>query len=85
MLAKIKNFFETDHDLKKMDNNIKCQFNDGQMKGFVTGSQFKAEVSVGQNPNGSQIEVVIDLPLLLTPFKGKVEEMIQRKLKKHLA
>ncbi len=87
-LAKIKIFFETDEGLKKFDANMKCQFDDKTLKGKVTGKQFKADVSVasqGVGSAGSQVQVVIDLPLLLSPFKGKVQETIERKLSKYLA
>ena len=83
-LSTIKTFFETDKDLQKLDPKIQCQFGaDGKAK--VTGSQFKADVEVKPHSAGSKILVVIDLPLLLTPFKGKVEETIKKKLAKYLA
>lgn len=84
-LNTLKNFFENDQDLKKVDPNIKAQFAEGQMGGKVQGSQFKADIQVKAVEQGSLVNVVIDLPLLLTPFKGKVEESIKRKLAKYLA
>lgn len=84
-LVTIKNFFETDKDLHRIDPKIQCQIStaDGRVK--VNGSQFKADVEIKSIDGGSQIKVVIDLPLLLTPFKGKVEETIKKKLGKFLA
>jgi len=84
-MVKIKVFFETDPDLRKIDSKITCSFKEGETKGHVTGSQFKAEVQVLAEGQGSKINVVIDLPLILTPFKGKVEETVRRKLSKYLA
>jgi hypothetical protein len=84
-LAKIKTFFENDQDIRRIDPKIQCRFNESELKGDVTGSQFKAQVKVNPDGAGSKISVTIDLPLLLTPFKGKVEEMIKKKLGKNLA
>jgi len=84
-MTKIKVFFETDQDMRKMDSKISCNFKDGETKGFVTGSQFKAEVQVATEEQGSTVHITIDLPLILTPFKGKVEETIKKKLAKYLA
>jgi hypothetical protein len=84
-LSKIKTFFETDQDIRRIDPKIQCQFVESDMKGNVTGSQFKAEVKVKADGGGSKVSVMIDLPLLLTPFKGKVEETIKKKLSKYLA
>lgn len=84
-LTKIKNFFETDKDLQRIDSNIQCQVSTSEGKAKITGSKFKAEVEIKAKDSGSQIKVVIDLPLLLSPFKGKVEETIKHKLGKYLA
>ena len=83
-MKKIKVFFETDQDLRKLDPKLNCDFKEGETKGHVTGSQFKADVTVLAEGQGSKINIVIDLPLILTPFKGKVEETLRKKLSKHL-
>jgi hypothetical protein len=81
---KIKSFFETDQDIRRLDPSMKCEFKAGEMKGKATGSQFKADIAVSSDGSGSVVSVVVDLPLLLTPFKGKVQETIQKKLSKYL-
>ncbi len=83
--SKIKGFFENDADIRRLDPNIKCSFDDGTMSGQAKGSQFKADISVKNQGPGSTVQVVVDLPLLLAPFKGKVQETIQKKLGKYLA
>ncbi|GIL17695.1 MAG: hypothetical protein BroJett040_14460 [Oligoflexia bacterium] len=84
-MGKIKTFFETDQDLRRLDPKIECNFPNGSTSGKVKGSQFKADIVVTQDGTGSAISVVIDLPLLLAPFKGKVEESIKKKLGRYLA
>jgi hypothetical protein len=82
---KIKTFFETDQDIRRFDPNIKCDFSEAQLSGKATGSQFKANIAVTGQGQGSKIDVSVDLPLLLAPFKGKVQETIQKKLSKYFA
>jgi hypothetical protein len=82
---KIKTFFETDADLKKIDSSIKVEFSKQSGSGKVVGKQFQAEIAIKQANQGSQVTVVVDLPFILTPLKGKVQETIQKKLNKYLA
>ncbi|HEY8269539.1 MAG TPA: polyhydroxyalkanoic acid system family protein [Pseudobdellovibrionaceae bacterium] len=82
---KIKTFMTEDEDLRRFDSKMQCQFNDDSMNGLVKGGQFKADISVLGQGTGSKIQIVVDLPMLLTPFKGKVQETLQKKLSKYLA
>jgi hypothetical protein len=82
--VKIKSFFEGDADIRRLDPKLQCTFDPKSMTGKATGSQFKADISVKAENNGAFVQVIVDLPLLLTPIKGKVQETIQRKLAKHL-
>lgn len=82
---KIKKFFETDQDIRKIDPNIKIAFADAEKTGKATASQFKADIAVKPTAKGAQVSVLVDLPLMLTPFKGKVQETLEKKLKKYLA
>lgn len=81
---KIKSFFENDADIRRLDPSMKCEFSTTEMKGKAKGSQFKADIAVSSDGGGSVVSVIVDLPLLLTPFKGKVQETIQKKLSKYL-
>lgn len=83
--VKIKTFFETDQDIRRFDPKMHCSFNDSSMTGKANGSQFKADISVKGESTGSMIQVVVDLPLLMAPFKTKVQEVITKKLSKYLA
>ena len=84
----IKKFLGDDKDLKKLDAKLECSFDDSAMSCKMTGSQFKAHFTIAAPSNGdhgSTVTVTVDLPLLLTPFKGKVTETLQKKLAKYLA
>jgi hypothetical protein len=84
--AKIKKFFEDDQDIRRYDPKLKCDFTESTMTGKATGSQFKADIAVKANSGeGSHVAIVVDLPLMLSPFKGKIQETIQKKLAKYLA
>lgn len=82
---KIKNFFETDQDIRKLASDMKVSFSDDKLTGKATASQFSADFSVKAEGAGSKVSVLVDLPFILTPFKGKVQETLEKKLKKYLA
>lgn len=81
---KIKNLFEKEVDLTRYDSNAKCHYDDAKMCCVVKGGQFNAVLSVNPQGPGSKVSIVVDLPLLLMPFKGKVQESLEKMLKKHL-
>jgi hypothetical protein len=80
----LKSYLEKDDDLKKLDSKLQCKFLDDSKSILAHGAQFKANIAVHANSGGSKIEVVVDLPLLLTPLKGKVQEILTKKLSKVL-
>jgi hypothetical protein len=82
--TKIKSFLQNEQEIKKLDPKVVCQFNEAQKTGKANGSQFKADISVKEHSSGSLVQLVVDLPMLLTPFKNKIQETIQRKLSKYL-
>jgi hypothetical protein len=79
--GKIKEFFAHDRDLRKFDSNYQCQFDDSRLTGRAKGTKFDAEVSVHADPGGSKIDIAINIPLMLSPFKGFVEKTIQDKIR----
>lgn len=82
---KIKQMLESDKDLRKFDPNLACTFNEANLTGTAKGSQFKADMKVTTKGAGSHVEIEVDLPLMLTPFKGAVQSTLQKKLDTTLA
>lgn len=83
--TQIRNFFETDGDIKKLDPNMQISLNEQGTSGEAKGSQFSAQFAVKDGSGGALVDVTVDLPFLLTPLKGKIQETIEKKLKKYLA
>ncbi|PWU14606.1 MAG: hypothetical protein C5B49_12885 [Bdellovibrio sp.] len=83
--VQIKTFFATDADIRKIDPNIKLVFEDTKKTGRAESNKFTALVHVRENGQGSVVSIVVDLPLIFTPLKGKVKETLEKKLKKYLA
>lgn len=84
--GKVKDFFENGETLKKLDEKVKCEFDSTKLSGKAKGGKFEAHFQVLKVSEGeSNIVVTVDLPLLLSPFKGKVEETIKRKLSQYLS
>lgn len=82
--GKIKEFLNKDQEIRKFDSKLQCSFDDSQLSAQMNGSQFKANMKINEAQAGSNVVVTVDLPLMLTPFKGKVQETLQRKLEKYL-
>ncbi len=77
---KIKQFLSEDPDLKTLDSSYKCQFEDDKLTGSAKGQKFNAQMQVLPNGDTSKVEITVDLPLLLMPFKGLVENTLNKKL-----
>jgi hypothetical protein len=82
---RIRTMLESDRDLRKMDANYACEFNDKTFTGSAKGSKFEADMRVTSKGNGSLVEIEVNLPLLLTPVKGVVQSTLQKKLEAVLA
>ena len=74
----VKTYLEGRDTLKKLGATL--DWNDKSCSAEIEASNFSGNISVTERSGKSLVEIAIDLPLLLTPFKGKVEE----ELKKHL-
>jgi hypothetical protein len=81
----IKDVLSKDNAISKYDANAKCTFDDSKRTCRVAGGQFKAEMKVDGSGAKSQVNITVDLPLLLMPFKGKVQESLTKMLSKHLS
>ncbi len=81
----IKGFLSKENEIVKLDAKAQCTFNDSKKSASISGSQFKAEMNVAAEGPASQISITVDLPFLLMPFKGKIQESLVKMLKKHLA
>jgi len=74
----VKKYLEGKDTLGKLGAEI--EWDEKACTAAIEASNFKGAINVAEKSGKSTVEITIDLPLLLTPFKGKVEE----ELKKHL-
>ena len=80
---KVKKFFEENDSLKKLDSNLEYSFNDAAHTGRVKGSKFECNLKVlGSSP--CKVDVTVSLSLFLTPFKVKIQETLQSKIRQVL-
>jgi Putative polyhydroxyalkanoic acid system protein (PHA_gran_rgn) len=63
---------------------MKLTFDDAKKTGHCKSTQFSADFAIKTSTSGSSVTVALDLPFLLTPFKGKIQETLEKKLKKYL-
>ncbi len=74
----VKKYLEGRDTLKKLGATM--DWDDKACKAEIEASNFSGGITVNEKSGKCLVEISISLPLLLTPFKGKVEE----ELKKHL-
>ena len=75
----VKTYLEGRDTLKKLGASM--DWNDKSCSAEIEASNFSGSISVTEKTGSTLVEISIDLPFLLTPFRGKVEE----ELKKHLS
>ncbi len=85
VFSTIKEFLNNPEEIRKFDASLKCDFNEANRTCHVKGSQFKGDFKVEPITEGSKVSVLLDIPLLLLPLKGKIQETLTRKLAKHLS
>ena len=78
VFSAVKTYLSGRDTLAKLGATI--DWNEKTCTGEIEASNFSGSLAVTEKGGTSLVEISIDLPLLLTPFKGKVEE----ELKKHL-
>jgi hypothetical protein len=79
VFAAVKKYLEGRETLSKLGATI--DWDEKKCVGAIEASNFGGSLEVTEKGGASLVEIAINLPLLLTPFKGKVEE----ELKKHLS
>jgi hypothetical protein len=83
--TRLKKVLDQDSDLRKLDPDYRCQFDEGAKTGTAKGSKFEANLKVTAKGEASSLEIEVKLPLLLSPFKSMVETTLTKKIEKALA
>ena len=81
---KIQDLFENDKDLKKLNGEFECEFDEDNLCGNASGKQFKADMQISDHADGSQVDLTINLPMHLALAKGVVKTMLTKKLSKYV-
>lgn len=82
--TQLKAFFAGENDIRRFDPKLTCTFDDGDKKLNVKGSQFSAQVNVVEQDPGAKLVINVEIPFLLTPLKGKIEETLKKSLSRLL-
>jgi carbon monoxide dehydrogenase subunit G len=83
---KMKTFLSSDNDFKKFDPKVTCTFDEAKQSCSIKGSQFTATITAIEikksEENKTNVEVQIDIPFALVLFKGKIQEIVEKNIKK---
>lgn len=77
--TKIKSLFGENSEIKKFDPGMTCTFDDSAMSAVAKG-KVSADMKVTSQGAGSTISVSVDVPFLLSAFKGQIKSTIEKKL-----
>jgi hypothetical protein len=83
--SRIAKMFESDKELRKLDPQFKCQFDEKSLSGTAEGKQFKAQLLVQPISTGSAVQIEVTLPFHLGLVKGLVQKTLEKKLSAVLA
>lgn len=84
VFEKLNIFMNQKDEMAKFDSSASWSSNPSQLTGSLKGKQFSAQVLVSPEAQGSKVTFEIEIGFLLTPLKGKIAEILQSKLNKHL-
>jgi len=83
--SKIKTLLNGENDFKKFDPNVSCTFDESTRSCNIKGQQFSADLKVKTgDPKNSTVLVEVEVPFTLGLFKGKIQEAIEKNLKRIL-
>lgn len=84
---KIKALLVGENDFKKYDPKVACTFDEPSQSCNIKGSQFKADLKVNKDLKDSKacvVAVEVELPFALSLFKGKIQDILEKNLKRIL-
>lgn len=83
--SKIKTLLKGDNDFKKFDPHVSYTFDEPSQACNIKGKQFNADLSVKTNDaKNSTVTIEVEVPFALSLFKGKIQEAIEKNLKRIL-
>ena len=85
--SKIKTLLNGENDFKKFDPNVNCTFDESSQTCNIKGKQFNADLRVKtgaltNNIQSSMVTIEVEVPFALSLFKGKIQEAIEKNLKR---
>lgn len=79
---KVKAYMSSSNAIKEYDSKLSCTFDESKKMCLVKGSQFKGDITTKDHKKGSIIAFSIDIPITLALFKGKIQELVEKNIKK---
>ena len=78
--TKIKSLFGENSEIKKFDPQMNTTFDDAAMTAVAKGGKVSADLKVSPQGEQSAVSVNVDVPFLLSAFKGQIKSTIEKKL-----
>lgn len=85
LFAAVQDILTNDKELKALEPNLELcnqKVCDESIAAKISGSRIEGNFVITPKGDESLIEIKLNLPLMLSPFKGLVQKKIEEKLKK---
>ena len=84
LFKKVSRMLETSAELRAFDPNYSYELNPAQLSAFISGKQFKVEMKVSKEDEGSCAKIAVILPRHLSFLKGVIEKKLKTQLENQL-
>jgi hypothetical protein len=79
VFEKVQSYFNNSQGLRKLDADLQCTFDEKNLSGHMKGSKFEVQLKISDG-NPTKVALTVSIGLLLSPFKGKIQETLKTKM-----
>jgi hypothetical protein len=78
--TKLKSMFGENSEIKRFDPQMTATFDDAALSAVAKGSKVSADLKVTPQGQASSVSIGVEVPFLLSAFKGQIKSQIEKKL-----
>jgi hypothetical protein len=83
--SKLADLLDNVEEIKSFDPTFAVSLDQANLKATAKGKKLKGDFTVFDEGDTSSVEVNLDIPMALFPFKGKIQSVLERKVEKALS
>ncbi len=83
-VTKVTDYLKADNSFKKLDSKLTWTYDESKKNVSLKGSQFSAQIQLKAENEGSRVHIKIEIPFLMMAFKSKIQDEVEKAIKKVL-